>query len=160
MEYQCATVGRVVYVRFDHGDDLMAELVRLARQEKIRCAWFHLFGGLAGAGVVTGPREPTVPPEPVWEQVEDTREVLGTGSIFLDGEEPKIHLHAAMGHHGKTLTGCVRRDTEVYLVMEAVLFEITGLDVSRPWFAEGGFFRPTFTGAGGKEEVPADGGNS
>ncbi len=147
MEYQCGTVGRVLYVRFDHGDDLVAGLVELARKEKVRCGWFHLFGGLAGAGVVTGPKEPTVPPEPVWQEVNDTREVLGTGSIFLDGDEPRIHLHAAMGHHGETLTGCVRRDTEVYLVMEAVLFEITGLDVTRPWFAEGGFFRPTFAPA-------------
>lgn len=144
VEYQCATVGRVVYARFDHDDDLMEGLVRLAKKEKISCAWFHLFGGLAGAGVVTGPKEPTVPPEPVWEHLAETREVLGTGSVFLEGGEPKIHLHAAMGHHGETLTGCVRTDTRVYLVMEVVLFEITGLDVTRPWFDAGGFFRPTF----------------
>lgn len=144
MEYQSGKSGRVFYGRLDDGEDLHDGIRELVTRENVRCAWFQLFGGLRSAGVVIGPKEPVMPPDPVWEEVNDTREVLGTGSVFWDKEKPLIHLHAAMGHHGKTLTGCVRKDSRVYLVIEMMLVEITGIEVSRPWFEKGGFNRPTF----------------
>ena len=144
MEYRKGTVKRVFAVRFDEGEDFLGGLRELVIKEDIRCAWFHVLGGLREAGVVTGPKEPVMPPEPVWEDVQDARETLGTGSIFWDGSEPKVHLHAAMGHHGDTLTACVRKGTKVYLILEAYIIEIDGLDASRPWFPEGGFNRLTF----------------
>jgi predicted DNA-binding protein with PD1-like motif len=101
-------------------------------------------GGLREADVVTGPKEPTMPPDPVWREVRGAREVMGTGSIFWDDNEPKIHLHAAMGHHGDTLTACVRRGTKVYLVLEVMIIEMTGFDAGRPWYEKGGFNRLTY----------------
>ena len=145
MEYQAGTTGRVFYARFDDGEDLHEGIRELVSKEKVRCAWFQIFGGLRRAGVVIGPREPVMPPDPVWQDVENTREILGTGSVFWDQDEPLIHLHAAMGHHGETLTGCVRRDSKVYLVVEMMLVEVQGVNVTRPWFEQGGFNRPTFT---------------
>ena len=144
MEYRKGTVKRVFAVRFDEGEDFLGGLRELVIKEDIRCGWFHVLGGLREAGVVTGPKEPVMPPEPVWEDVKGARETLGTGSIFWDGSEPKVHLHAAMGHHGDTLTACVRKGTKVYLILEAYVVEIDGLDASRPWFPEGGFNRLTF----------------
>lgn len=144
MEYQAGKAGRVFYVRLDDGEDLHEGIKKLVSEEKIRCAWFHIFGGLRRAGVVIGPREPVMPPEPVWQDVEDAREVIGTGSVFWADEEPLIHLHSAMGHHGDTLTGCVRKDSKVYLIIELMLVEVTGINVTRPWFDKGGFNRPTF----------------
>ena len=85
-----------------------------------------------------------MPPEPIWKNMQGARETLGTGSIFWDDTEPKIHLHAAMGHHGDTLTACVRKGTKVYLVLEVYIIEIDGIDASRPWFPEGGFNQLTF----------------
>ena len=99
MEYRKGTVGRVYSVRFDEGDIFLEELLDLIVKENIRCGWFHILGGLREADVVTGPKEPTMPPEPVWSQVRGSREVVGAGSIFWDENEPKIHLHAALGHH-------------------------------------------------------------
>jgi predicted DNA-binding protein with PD1-like motif len=145
MDYQAGTTGRVFYARFDDGEDLHEGIRELVSKENVRCAWFQIFGGLRRAGVVIGPREPVMPPDPVWQDVEDTREIIGTGSVFWDDDQPLIHLHAAMGHHGDTLTGCVRKDTKVYLVVEMMLVEVTGVDVTRPWFEQGGFNRPTFT---------------
>ena len=144
MEYRSGTVNRVFTVRFDEGDDFLGGLQELIRKENIRTGWFHVIGGLREADVVTGPREPVMPPEPVWSQVRDAREVLGFGSIFWDDETPKIHLHAAMGHHGDTLTSCVRENTKVYLILEVFLMEISGIDAGRPWYEEGGFNRLTF----------------
>jgi len=147
MEYTQGEVGRVFYVRFDHGDDVLAGLSSLAENEELHCGWFQLFGGFAAAEVVIGPKEPVMPPTPVWQNLRDTREVLGVGSIFFDEQKqkPLLHLHAAMGHHGETVTGCVRQHTEVYLLIEAVVYELQGMDITRPWFEKGGFNRPEFT---------------
>lgn len=145
MEYQTGSIGRVIYARFDDGEDLHESILHISRKENIKCAWFHVFGGLKSAGVVTGPREPVMPPDPVWEQVDNTREILGTGSIFWDQNKPLIHLHAALGHHGDTLTGCVRKDSNIYLITEVLIQEIKGVDITRPWFEKGGFNRPTFS---------------
>ena len=145
MDYRKGTIGRVFTVRFDEGDLFLEGLLEIITEEKITNGWFHVLGGLREADVVTGPKEPVMPPEPVWNEVRGARETMGTGSIFWDGNEPKIHLHAAMGHHGDTLTACVRKGTKVYLVLEVVIFEIDGINASRPWYAAGGFNRLTFS---------------
>jgi len=144
MEYKRGKVGRVFSVRFDEGDLFLEELMGLIKQENIRNGWFHVLGGLREADVVTGPKEPTMPPEPVWREMRGAREILGTGSIFWDSDEPKIHLHAAMGHHGDTLTACVRKGTKVYLVLEVMIMELEGFEATRPWYEKGGFNRLTF----------------
>jgi len=148
MEYSTGITGRIIYARLDDGDDLHESLTEIVRREQIRCAWFQIFGGLKSAGVVIGPEEPVMPPIPVWKNIDDAREILGTGSIFWDDEKPVIHLHAAMGHHGDTLTGCVRKDSTVYLITELIIQEVKGVDITRPWFEEGGFNRPTFASPG------------
>ena len=146
MDYRSGTSGRVFSVRFDEGDDFLEGLHQVIRKENIRSAWFWVIGGLRSAGVVTGPREPVMPPEPVWQEIDGARETLGSGSIFWDeNEEPRVHLHAAMGHHGDTVTACVRKGTKTYLVLEVCILEINGLGASRPWYPEGGFNRLTFS---------------
>jgi uncharacterized protein len=144
MDYRTGSIGRVLSIRFDHGDDLLEGLKEIILKEKIQSGWFQILGGIRQAGVVTGPKEPTMPPDPVWRDVEEAREVLGSGSVHMDGEEPRIHLHAAMGHHGDTLTACIRKNTKVYLILEVILFELQGIDACRPWYEEGGFNRLTF----------------
>ncbi|MDA8163675.1 MAG: DNA-binding protein [Desulfobacteraceae bacterium] len=144
MDYRTGRVGRIVVARFDHGEDFLAGLTEIVKKEEIRAGFLHLLGGVQEADVVTGPREPVMPPDPVWREVK-TRETLATGSIFWDGPEPKMHLHAALGHHGETITGCVRRKAKVYLVIEAYIFEILDLGAGRPWYPEGGFNRLTFS---------------
>jgi len=144
MDYRQGSTGRVFCVRFDDGDDFLGGLTELVKQEQIRQAWFQVIGGLREAGVVTGPKQPTMPPDPVWAELTSVRETLGIGTVFWEGEEPRIHLHAALGHHGDTLTACVRKGTKVYLVLEVMLIEIVGFAADRPWFAKGGFNRLSF----------------
>ena len=144
MDYRSGNMGRVFAVRFDHGDDFLASLEEVIIKENIRNGWFHVIGGLRHAGVVTGPEEPVMPPEPVWYEVDGAREVLGAGSIFWDDDKPRIHIHAALGHHGDTLTACVRKNTKVYLLLEVYIVEISGFEASRPWYEKGGFNRLTF----------------
>ncbi|MDH3347493.1 MAG: DNA-binding protein [Desulfobulbaceae bacterium] len=142
MEYSSGKVGRVFYIRFDHGDDLFDNLKKLIRKEDIRSGWFQLFGGMLAGETVIGPKEPVMPPDPIWHEINEAREIFGTGTVFMDDDKPMVHLHAAMGHQGETITGCVRNRAEIYLIVEAVLYELEGMDITRPWFAEGGFNRP------------------
>ncbi|MEW6519223.1 MAG: PPC domain-containing DNA-binding protein [Thermodesulfobacteriota bacterium] len=145
MDYRTGSVARVFAIRFDDGDDFLGGLTELIKKENIRNGWFHVIGGLRQADVVTGPREPVMPPEPVWRQLRDARETLGSGSIYRDeNDEPRIHLHAALGHHGDTITGCVRKGSRTYLLLEVILFEIAGFAASRPWSADKGFNIVTF----------------
>jgi len=146
MEYKTGNIGRVILARFDQGDDLLEGLKELVRKENLRACWFQILGGLRQAGVVTGPKEPTMPPEPVWAEVEGAREVVGSGSVYWEADEQRIHLHAAMGHHGETMTACIRKNTKVYLILEVIIFELQGIEVTRPFFAGGGFNRLTFGG--------------
>ena len=144
MDYRTGTINRVVTIRFDEGDDFLGGLTEVVRRENIRCGWFFVLGGLRQAEVVTGPKAPVMPPDPVWQAISGARETLGAGSIYWEGDEPKIHLHAALGHHGETITACVRKGTKVYLVLEVCLIEISGIAATRPWYEAGGFNRLTF----------------
>ena len=144
MDYRTGSMGRVLMIRFDHEDDLLEGLKEIVVKENISSAWFQILGGLRRAEVVTGPEEAVMPPTPVWQDVDEAREAIGSGSIHKDGEDPVIHLHAALGHHGDTLTACIRKNTKIYLVLEVILFEINELQASRPWYEKGGFNRLTF----------------
>ncbi|CAK8720541.1 Putative DNA-binding protein with PD1-like DNA-binding motif [Candidatus Electrothrix aarhusensis] len=144
MEYRTGSVGRVVTIRFDHGDDFLEGLKEILLKEKIRSGWFQVIGALDKAGVVIGPKEPVVPPDPIWQDVDGACELIGCGSVHMDGEEPKIHLHGALGEHGETLTGCIRRDSRVYLLLEVVVFELLGMNIARPWDEAAGISRLIF----------------
>ena len=144
MEYVKGEIKRVFVLRFDHGDDFLEELTTVVKKENIRSAWFHVLGGIRRTEIVTGPKEPVMPPDPVWQEIDDTREVIGLGSVFWEEEQPKIHLHAALGHHGDTISGCMRRKAEVYLILEVYLIEIGSIDAHRPWYPRGGFNRLEF----------------
>ncbi|HEX9861149.1 MAG TPA: DUF296 domain-containing protein [Nitrospirota bacterium] len=131
MEYRTGGIGRVFIVRFDDGDDLLESIKDLARKESIRAATIQLLGGMQCAAMVCGPKEPVTPPEPIWEGFSDGREVLGVGTLFLAGDEPAIHLHGAVGKREATLTGCIRKDAKVFLVVEAVIVELTGIQAAK-----------------------------
>jgi predicted DNA-binding protein with PD1-like motif len=145
MQYTTGSVGRVFTIRFDDGDDFLGELTQLCLKEEIKAGWFNVIGGLREADVVTGPKQAVMPPEPVWEKVREAKEVLGTGSIFRDENNvPRIHLHTSLGHHGDTMTVCVRKGTKTYLILEVYLIEIIGPEITRPWFSEGQFYQLSF----------------
>lgn len=131
MKYSQGTVGRVFVARVEHGEDLLGELKRLAERENIEAGIFYVIGALKEAALVTGPEECTRPPVPVWREFNDCREIIGTGTIFRNHEEPVPHLHIALGKGDKTLTGCLRGDSEVYLIAEVIILELCGTGATR-----------------------------
>jgi hypothetical protein len=58
-------------------------------------------------------------------------EVFGVGTIYPGDEGPHIHYHASVGRAGHALTGCLREKAVTYLIVEVVIYEITGLSARR-----------------------------
>jgi len=124
MKYSQGEVGRIFVVKIEHGDDLLKELEHLAGLENIGAGVFYVIGAIKEASMVTGPRECTCPPVPVWYKFSDCREILGIGTLFCENAKPIIHLHGVAGREGKTVMGCIRGENEVYLVAEVILIEL------------------------------------
>lgn len=139
MEYAKGRIGRVFTVRMDHGDDLILELIKLAELEKIESAVFVLLGALKEGKLVTGPEENRRPPVPIWSAFDDVHEIIGIGDIFLEEGRPKIHLHAGTGREDSVEIGCLRGESEVFMVVEVFIFEIEGIAAERVLDAKQGF---------------------
>lgn len=131
VKYQTGDVGRVIVARFEDGEDILENLIMIAKKENIKNAVFHLVGGIRQGRVVVGPAKEELPPEPVWKEIQESHELLGAGTIFLQGDEPKIHLHGAFGKKDMVKVGCLRGKSETFLVLEAVIIELRGIDAKR-----------------------------
>lgn len=131
MEYQVGRPGRIVVVRFGDGDDILGGLVEIVRKENFRAAAFHLVGGMKKGRFVVGPATEEMPPVPVWRELDESHEAVGFGTIFWQEDTPKVHFHGAFGKHDRVRAGCLREGSECFLVLEAVIMEITGVDVMR-----------------------------
>ena len=144
MEYAKGKIGRIFTVRIDHGDDLILELTKLSELEHIKSAVFTLLGALKEGKLVTGPKESVRPPEPIWSGFDDTHEILGIGNIFLEDGKPKVHLHIGTGRGGSVKLGCLRGESEVFMVVEAFVFELEGFSASRTLDKAQGFSPVSF----------------
>ena len=131
MDYTQGKMGRVFVARIDHEEDLLSELEDLAVNENIRSAFFFLLGATGSANIVTGPKEKCIPPEVTWTQVDNASEILGVGNIFWEDDKPKIHIHASACSGSDIVMGCFREFTEVFMVIEIVIFEIEGIAAER-----------------------------
>lgn len=131
MKYQRGEIGRIFVVRFDDGDDVLGGLVELAERENIRAAAVHLVGGMKRGRFVVGPEREEMPPVPVWREMRESHEIVGFGTIFREGETPKVHCHGAFGKGDQVRVGCLRESSAAFLVLEAVVMEITGVAAVR-----------------------------
>ena len=64
--------------------------------------------------------------------IDGAHEVAGVG-VLAPGEDgkPVLHIHAALGRAGHTMTGCLRPGVTTWVVGEAILYEILGAKVAR-----------------------------
>lgn len=131
MQYSQGSMGRIIVAKVEHGDDLLLELNRILELEKIQSALMFMIGAVERSSLVVGPASCTVPPEPVWRKLQDGYEILGIATVFSDGSKPVIHLHASLGRGEQPLTGCLRKDTQAYLVVEVIILEILGSNAVR-----------------------------
>jgi len=131
MKYQIGNTGRIVVAKFDDHDDVLKNLNEIAKNENIRNAVFWLVGGMREGKIVVGPETDELPPKPVWKELGESHEILGIGTIFWFEDEPKIHLHGAFGKKDMLKIGCLRENAETFLVLEAIIMEIDGVNAIR-----------------------------
>lgn len=131
MRYTEGSIGRVFVLKFDDGDVMLDELVSLAKKEALKSAVALFIGALKKGDLVTGPKKPVIPPEPNTVKFKDAWESLGIATIFTNASGPQVHIHSAMGQGDKALTGCVRGKSEIFLVIEAVVFELKGVRAAK-----------------------------
>lgn len=131
MKYQVGRPGRIVVAKFEDRDDVLGNLVDIVKRENIRAAVVYLVGGMREGSIVVGPEKDELPPTPVWKQLGESHEVLGFGTIFWQGDEPKVHFHGAFGKKDMVKVGCLRENSETFLVLEAVIMEIEGVTARR-----------------------------
>lgn len=131
MKYQVGRTGRVIVAKFEDRDDVLGNLTDIAKKEDIKAAVFYLVGGMREARIVVGPEKDEFPPSPMWRELGESHEVTGLGTIFRQGDEPKVHFHGAFGKGDKVKVGCMREKTETFLVLEAVIIELEGITAVR-----------------------------
>ncbi len=131
MEYTKGSIGRVFLLKFNNNDIVINELGSFVKKEKLKAATIIFLGALRQGKIVTGPKKPVVPPEPNWVGFRGGWETMGVGTIFTNAKGPQIHLHTAMGKKNKFLVGCLRGDSKVFLVIEAIMFELKGIKATK-----------------------------
>ena len=134
-------IGRVFVMRLENNDVVPACIERFAREKGISVGHVILIGGGDCGEVVVGPRNSEErPPKPMLLPVDGAHEVVGVGIIAPDKDgKPVLHIHAALGRAGQTLTGCLRPGVATWLVGEAIIYEITGTSAKRLPDKESGF---------------------
>jgi len=131
MQYTEGQLGRVFVVRIDDGEDMLVSLRQFIHDKGVRAGSIVFLGALMNGRMVTGPEEPVIPPVPHFVMFEGGWEVFGVGTIYPGEGGPHIHYHASVGRAGHALTGCLREKAVTYLIVEAVIYEFTGLSARK-----------------------------
>ncbi|MBI4334370.1 MAG: DNA-binding protein [Chloroflexi bacterium] len=134
-------IGRIFVIRLEDGDVVPKCFEEFAAANRISHAQVILVGGIGSGDVVVGPRRSAErPPEPMLLPLDGAHEVAGVGVLAPgpDGK-PNLHIHAALGRSGQTITGCLRSGVKTWLIGEAILLEITGARAARVRDAASGF---------------------
>ncbi|MBP1749701.1 MAG: hypothetical protein H6Q52_2240 [Deltaproteobacteria bacterium] len=132
MKYQVGEIGKVILAHFEDGDEIVSNLTSIVRKEHIKGCIFYLLGGLAKGRIVVGPVNDDVrPPEPTWREIIDSHETLAIGTVFWHGDEPRAHIHGTYGKFDSVKTGCLRDEAKTFLVLEAVILELKGINAVR-----------------------------
>ncbi|MCX6013415.1 MAG: DNA-binding protein [Chloroflexi bacterium] len=134
-------IGRVFMIRLEHRDMIPKCIEQFCDEKGIKTGQVVLIGGIGSGEIVVGPRRSEErPPEPMLLPVDGAHEVAGVGIIApgLDGK-PQLHIHAALGRSGKTMTGCLRPGVSTWVVAEVIIYEILGINMARFLDKETGF---------------------
>ncbi|MHC4264892.1 MAG: PPC domain-containing DNA-binding protein [Planctomycetota bacterium] len=139
MEYAVGKTGRVIAARLFEGEDIYESIEGIALKEDVKSAAVLITGGMRKGSVVVGPKVEKPKIEPHFMTFEGPGEVLGVGTIYWNNEEPKLHIHTAIGKGGNNLVGCPRGGATTFLVLEVTIIEIEGIQARRKKDEDTGF---------------------
>jgi uncharacterized protein len=134
-------LGRVFVIRLEDGDRIPDCIEKFAEEKGISTAQVIMIGGIGSGQIVVGPRDSAqMPPDPMLLPIDGAHEVVGLG-ILAPGDEGKsvLHIHAALGRSGQTITGCLRPGVNTWVVGEVILYEIVGSRAIRTKDSRTGF---------------------
>jgi uncharacterized protein len=131
MNYQVGQIGRAFVARFEDGEPILETLIELIKREAVRAGVLYLVGGVTKGKIVVGPEREELPPTPEWRELAESHETLAIGTIFWEGSEPKIHLHGAFGKKDAVRVGCLREQGDTFIILEAIILELTGITATR-----------------------------
>ena len=134
MDFTEAKLGRIFILRL-HQDEVLHEVIeKFASQKNVSSALCFFLGGAEDQSkVVVGPKEGDgCPIDPMVTLLRGVHEACGVGTIFANEEgKPNLHMHASFGRNDSTVTGCVRKGVNVWLIGEVVILELTGSTAKR-----------------------------
>ncbi|MFQ5925289.1 MAG: PPC domain-containing DNA-binding protein [Dehalococcoidia bacterium] len=134
-------MGRVFVIRLEDGDMVPGCIEHFAEENEVSVAHVILVGGIGGGEVVVGPRRSEErPPQPMHLPIDGAHEVVGVG-VLAPGEDgkPNLHIHAALGRSGQTISGCLRYGVSTWIIGEVILYEILGVSAARVSDEQSGF---------------------
>src|SRR5512136_2253667 len=126
-------LGRIFVLRLDHDDPLPKCIEDFASEKQIRLAQVVFIGGIYDGNMVTGPRISNDPrPDPIVLPVHEAHDSMAIGIIApAENGRPALHMHGALGRSGQTIAGCFQSGVSVWLVGEAVIYEILSGSTAR-----------------------------
>jgi predicted DNA-binding protein with PD1-like motif len=121
-------IGRVFVLRLEHNDPLPKCIEEFAAEKDIRLAQVLFHGGIYKGSLVAGPeRTEDSKPVPIVLPVLEAHESSAIGFIAPSEDgHPVLHMHGSLGRSGEVMTGCFQKGVTVWLVGEAVIYEILG----------------------------------
>jgi predicted DNA-binding protein with PD1-like motif len=134
-------IDRVFVIRLEDGDVVPDHIEQFARKKRVSVGQAILVGGIGGGDVVVGPqRSEDKRPEPMLLPIDGAHEVVGVGVLAPDEDgKPTLHIHAALGRSGQTMTGCLRHGVTAWLVGGVIIYGILGAKVVRIQDKQSGF---------------------
>ncbi len=127
-------IGRAFVLRLEDGDGVPGCIESFAAENGISVASVIMLGSVAGGQVVVGSRDSAaMPPDPMLLPVDGAHEVAAVGVIAPVEGKPVLHIHAALGRSGQTMTGCLRPGVNVRMLGEVIVQEILGTGAARIW---------------------------
>ena len=142
MKYSEGKIERTFVIRLEDGDKLPDTIEKFAQTHKINSGIvFYIGGAEKNSKIVVGPKNnEAIIPIPMVTLLKGVSESQGLGTIFLNEKKiPKLHMHASFGRKTKTITGCVRKGVDIWLVGEIVILEILNTSAIRKKDLTSGF---------------------
>jgi uncharacterized protein len=149
LKYSEGRIGRVFVIRLEDDDELPVCIEKFAAERRVSVGQVILLGGIGSGEIVSGPlKNKELPVDPMLIPLDGVHEVVGVGILAPDKKgRATLHIHAALGRGGKTVTGCLRKGVKTWLVGEVILYEILGAKMARLPDKVSGFDLLTKTGA-------------
>lgn len=142
MKYTEGNLGRTFILRLEDKDKLPSTIEDFAINKNIKSGIVLFLGGVKeNSKVISGPKTPYKDdPNPIVMSLKGVSEANGVGTIFLNDKGiPKLHLHSSFGRKNKTITGCIRKGIDIWLVGEVVIIELINCQPKRLKEGKSGF---------------------